>query len=116
MEEDFNQELATEEEFSLYEDISDQQEENNIVKEFQEDPILDQKKTSKIKTTSDEPNQRTLVRRSTRLKVQLKEEYVPSMTGKTYEKVMAQLDKHGMLHTDAHLLFNLSVEEQSSVL
>ena len=45
-----NQELTTE---SLFEDISDQQEEN-IVKEFQEDPILDQ--TSKIETTSEELN------------------------------------------------------------
>ena len=37
------------------------------------------------------------------------------MTVKTYDKVMAQLDKLGTLHTDAHLLFNLSVEEQPSV-
>ena len=28
---------------------------------------------------------------------------------------MAQLDKIGTLHPDAHLLFNLSVEEQTSV-
>ena len=37
------------------------------------------------------------------------------MTGNTYEKVMAQLYKQGMLHPDAHLLFNLAVEEQPSV-
>ena len=37
------------------------------------------------------------------------------MTGKTYEKVMAQLGKQGMLHPDAHLLFNLSDDEQPSV-
>ena len=37
------------------------------------------------------------------------------MSGKTYEKVMAQLGKLGTLHTDAHLLFNLSVVEQPSV-
>ena len=37
------------------------------------------------------------------------------MSGKTYEKLMAQLDKLGTLHPDAHLLFNLSVEEQPSV-
>ena len=34
------------------------------------------------------------------------------MSGKTYEKVMVQLDKIGTLHPDAHMLFNLSVEEK----
>ena len=38
------------------------------------------------------------------------------MSGKTYEKLMAQLDKLGTLHPDAYLLFNLSVEEQPSVI
>ena len=37
------------------------------------------------------------------------------MSGKTYAKVIAQLDKLGTLHPDAHLLFNLSVEEEPSV-
>ena len=37
------------------------------------------------------------------------------MSGKTNEKLMAQLDKQGTLHPDAHLLFNLSVEEEPSV-
>ena len=37
------------------------------------------------------------------------------MTGNTYKTVMAQLDKQGMLYPDAHLLFNLAVEEQPSV-
>ena len=37
------------------------------------------------------------------------------MSGNTYEKVMAQLDKLGTLHPDAYLMFNLSVEEQPSV-
>ena len=76
---------------------------------------MDQKLTSKIETTSEEPNQSTGVCISTRSKVQFKEEYVPSMTGNKYEKVMDQLDKQGMLHPDVHLLFNLAVEEQSSV-
>ena len=71
--------------------------------------------TSKTETTSEEPNQSTGVRRSTRSKVQFKEEYVPSMSGKTYEKFMAQLDKLGTLHPDVRLLFNLSVEEKRSV-
>ena len=84
LEADLNQELTTEPPF---EEISDQQEENNTVKEFQEDPILDQ--TSKIETTSEEPNQITGVRISTRSNVQFKEEYVPSISRKTYEKVMA---------------------------
>ena len=37
------------------------------------------------------------------------------MKGNTYEKVIAQLDKQGTLHLDAHMLFNLAVEEQPSV-
>ena len=37
------------------------------------------------------------------------------MSGKTYEKVMAQLYKLGTIHTGAHLLFNVSVEEQPKV-
>ena len=72
--------------------------------------------TSKIKTTYEEPNQSTGVRRSTRSKVKFKEYYVPSMLGNTYEKVMAQLDKQGTLHPDEYLLFNLSVEEKPSVI
>ena len=91
----------------MYKDISDQQEEN-IVKFFRDNPILDQ--TSKIKTTSEEPNQSRGVHRSTSSKVKSKEEYVPSMSGKTYEKVITQLDKQGTLHLNEHLLFNLSVE------
>ena len=37
------------------------------------------------------------------------------MTGKKYKKVMARLYKQETIHTDAHLLFNLAVEEQPSV-
>ena len=107
-----NQELTT---YSLFKEILDQQEEKNIVKEFQEYPILDQKLTSKIETTSEEPNESTGVCRYTRSKVQSKEEYVPFMTGKTYEKVMYQLDKQETLHPYEHLLFGVEVEEQPSV-
>ena len=38
------------------------------------------------------------------------------MSGKTNEKLMAQLEKLVTLHPDALLLFNLSVEKQPSVL
>ena len=69
----FNKELTTE---SPFEDISDHQEENTV-KELQKDPILDQ--TSNTETTSQEPNQSTVVRRSTSSKLQFKEEHVPSM-------------------------------------
>ena len=109
LEADFNQDLTIESPFG---EVSYQQEEN-IVKEFQEDPILDQ--TSNIETNSEEPNQSKGLRTSTRSKVRFKEDYVLSVSGKTYEKVMAQLDKLGTLHPDARLLFNLSVEEQPSV-
>ena len=98
----------------LYKEISDQKEEENIVKEFQEYPILDQKLTSKTEKNSEEPNQIIGVRRSTRTKVQFKGEYVYSMAGKTYEKVISQLYKQGTLYPDEHLLFNLSVGEQPS--
>ena len=37
------------------------------------------------------------------------------MSGNIYEKVMAQLYKQGTLHPEAHMLFNLSVEEQPAV-
>ena len=37
------------------------------------------------------------------------------MSGKTYDKLMAQLVNLGTLHLDTYLLFNLSVEEQPSV-
>ena len=37
------------------------------------------------------------------------------MSGNIYEKVMAQLNKQGTLRPDTNLLFNLSVEEQPSV-
>ena len=76
---------------------------------------MDQNLTSEVETTSEEPNQSTGVPRSNRSKVKLKEEYVPSMTGKIYEKMMAQLENQVTLHPNAHLLFNLLVEEQPSV-
>ena len=37
------------------------------------------------------------------------------MSGKTYKKVMAQLDKQGTLHPDVHMLFNSAVEEPLKV-
>ena len=37
------------------------------------------------------------------------------MLGNIYEKVMTQMYEQGTLHPDAYMLFNLSVEEQPSV-
>ena len=37
------------------------------------------------------------------------------MSGNKYEKLMAKMYKQGTLHPDAHLQFNLAVEEQPSV-
>ena len=88
---------------------------NNTVKEFQEDPILDQKQTSKIEMTSEEPNQITGVNRYTWSKVQFKGYYVNSTTGKTDDQMMDQLDKQVTRHTDEHVLFNLAVEKKPSV-
>ena len=93
-----------------YEEFSDQKEEENTIKQFLEDPILDKRLTSKIKTNHKEPNQGTVVHRSTRSKVHFKEEYVPSMTGNKYKKLMAELDKQRTLHLDAQIMSNLAVE------
>jgi len=45
------------------------------------------------------------VRRSSRVKIQAREPYVPSMTGSKYALASAQLHDYGVLHPDTHLLF-----------
>ena len=53
------------------------------------------------------------VRRSTRVKFQTREPYVPSMTGSKYAVALAQLENHGALHPDSHHLFFQSMAENS---
>ena len=58
-----------------------------------------------VETTAAEPAQSTGVRRSTRVKFQAKEPYVPSMTGSRYATAVTQLQSHGALHPDMHMQF-----------
>ena len=52
------------------------------------------------------------VHRSTRNRVQTKQPYIPSMSRKKYEAVMAQLEQEGTLHPDVHMLFQQTAIEQ----
>ena len=44
--------------------------------------------------------------RSNRVRTKTEEPYIPSMKGSKYEVALAQYVEHGMLHPDAHMLFN----------
>jgi hypothetical protein len=45
------------------------------------------------------------LRRSKRVRFQTREPYVPSMTGSKYAVAVTQLEDHGALHPDAHMMF-----------
>ena len=66
-----------------------------------------------------EPVETTGVRRSTRIKFQTREPYVPSMTGSKYGVAVTQLSKqnYGALHPDAHMAFfqHMSMEQPDVV-
>jgi hypothetical protein len=52
------------------------------------------------------PDETTGVRRSTRVKFQTKQDYVPSMSGSSkYAYAVTQLETQGVLHPDAHMFF-----------
>jgi hypothetical protein len=56
------------------------------------------------------------LRRLSRVKFQTKEPYVPSMSGTKYAVAVAQLEDHGALHPDAHMMFYPSmVDNQPDV-
>ena len=63
----------------------------------------------------DTPELIPVVRRSQILRTQTKQSYVQSMSGTKYEAIMAQLEQHGTLHPDAHMLFNQSPEEKPTI-
>ena len=60
----------------------------------------------------EEPAQSTGVRRSTRVKFQTREPYVPSFSGSRYSVAVAQLENHGALHPDLHLAFFQHMQEK----
>jgi hypothetical protein len=55
------------------------------------------------------------VRRSTRVKVQTMEPYIPSMTGSKYATSAAQMEGPEVLHPDSHLFFQMSEEKPSVI-
>ena len=58
------------------------------------------------------PNEILGVRNYSRVKFHKKQDYMPSMTGSKYIVTRDQLEYHGALHMDVHMLFMKSQEEQ----
>ena len=52
------------------------------------------------------------MRNYSRVKFHKKQDYMPSMTGSKYIVTRDQLEYHGALHMDVHMLFMKSQEEQ----
>ena len=50
------------------------------------------------------PNEIPGVCKSSRVKFQMKQDYIPSMTGSKYAVYVYQLEDHGALHPDVHIL------------
>ena len=56
--------------------------------------------------TKPEPLKDTpVVRKSSRVKFNTKQDYIPSMTGYKYAAAVDQLEDQGALHPDAHMFF-----------
>ena len=51
------------------------------------------------------PNKIPGVRKSSRVTFETKQDYIPITPGYKYTIDVAQLEDHGALHTDAHILF-----------
>ena len=62
------------------------------------------------------PNEIPGVYKSSRVKFQMKQDYIPSMTGSKYAVDMYQLEYHGALHPDVHILSMKMQEEQPDVI
>ena len=56
------------------------------------------------------------VRKSSRIKFQTKQEYIPSMTGSKYTVAVAHLKDHRALHQDAQMFFMKIQEEQPDII
>ena len=57
------------------------------------------------------PKETSGVRKSSRVKFQTKQDYIPRMTGSKYAVTVAHLEDHGALHPDAHILYMRIQEE-----
>ena len=53
---------------------------------------------------SERPNETPGVCKSSRVKFQMKQDYIPSMTGSKYVVDLYQLEDHGALHPDAQIV------------
>ena len=62
------------------------------------------------------PNEIPGVCKSSRVKFQMKQYYIRSMTGYKYAVYLYQLEDHGALHPDAHILSMKMQEEQPDVI
>ena len=62
------------------------------------------------------PNEIPGVCKSSRVKFQMKQEYIPSITVSKYAVYVYQLEDHGSLHTDSNILSMNIQEEQPDVI
>ena len=62
------------------------------------------------------PNEIPGVRKSSRVKFQTKQYYIPSSTGYKYAVAVDQLEDNRVLHLDAHMLFMQIEEEHPDVI
>ena len=62
------------------------------------------------------PNEIPGVFKSSRVKFQMKQEYITSITGSNYAVDLYQLEDHGSLHPDAHILSMKMQEEKPDVI
>ena len=54
--------------------------------------------------------------KSSRVKFQMKQYYIRSMTGSKYAVYLYQLEDHGALHPDAHIVSMKMQEEQPDII
>ena len=59
------------------------------------------------------PNELPGVRKYSRVKFQAKQDYIPITTDSKYAVAVSQLEDHGSLHPDAHMLFMQTQEEHT---
>ena len=62
------------------------------------------------------PNETPGVCKSSRVKFQMKQDYIPRMTGSMYDADLYHLEYHGALHPDVHILSIKMKEEQPDLI
>ena len=65
---------------------------------------------------NDGPEEIPGVRRSTRIKFKRKPEYIPSMKGNRYAYAVTQLEDHGVIYPEAHMLFQEGTQSEPDVI